>query len=138
VAVITDETQTLALGVVPDAPPLPRLVDRDRRRAAAHLPLLAPGRYLAVEDGDGLAVVPLREPVMRLGRGLSADLVLEEPAVSRRHAMLVRREGRTVVLDDRSENGVYVNGRRVQEAELRDGDMIVLGRVRLRFVEVEL
>jgi pSer/pThr/pTyr-binding forkhead associated (FHA) protein len=40
-----------------------------------------------------------------------------------------------VILDDRSRNGVYVNGARVSEADLEDGDTIALGRVLLRFVE---
>jgi pSer/pThr/pTyr-binding forkhead associated (FHA) protein len=42
---------------------------------------------------------------------------------------------RTVILDDRSLNGVAVNGTRVGEAELHDGDTIAVGRVQLRFVE---
>jgi pSer/pThr/pTyr-binding forkhead associated (FHA) protein len=40
-----------------------------------------------------------------------------------------------VILDDRSLNGVYVNGERVSEAVLSDGDAIAVGRVRLLFVE---
>ena len=40
------------------------------------------------------------------------------------------------ILDDRSSNGTFVNGRRVQQAELRNGDVIVLGRVMLRYIEV--
>ena len=40
------------------------------------------------------------------------------------------------ILDDRSSNGTYVNGRRVQQAELRNGDVIVIGRVVLRYLEV--
>ena len=40
------------------------------------------------------------------------------------------------ILDDRSANGTFVNGRRVTEAELRDGDVVVLGRVVLTYRDV--
>ena len=40
------------------------------------------------------------------------------------------------LLDDRSSNGTFVNGRRISQAELRDGDVILLGRVVLRYLEV--
>ena len=51
--------------------------------------------------------------------------------MSRRHA-LVHREGRAVrVLDDRSLNGVWVNGERVDWRELEDGDELTIGRFRL-------
>jgi pSer/pThr/pTyr-binding forkhead associated (FHA) protein len=57
--------------------------------------------------------------------------------VSRRHALVTLRGARTVVLDDRSLNGVQVNGTRVSEAPLADGDLVALGRVLLRYLEVE-
>ena len=41
----------------------------------------------------------------------------------------------TVILDDRSLNGVTVNGKRVNEAALQDGDALTIGRVQLRYVE---
>ena len=41
------------------------------------------------------------------------------------------------ILDDRSSNGTFVNGRRVQQSELRNGDVIVLGRAVLRYVELD-
>jgi pSer/pThr/pTyr-binding forkhead associated (FHA) protein len=40
-----------------------------------------------------------------------------------------------VILDDRSLNGVQVNGVRVSEAELKDGDVVLVGHVTLRYVE---
>jgi len=42
---------------------------------------------------------------------------------------------RVTIFDERSLNGVQVNGREVESAELHDGDLVELGRVRLRFVE---
>jgi pSer/pThr/pTyr-binding forkhead associated (FHA) protein len=115
---------------------LPRIPARDRRRATAHFKQLEPGRYLAIEDAGEVVLLPLTAEVTRLGRSQSADIVLDDPSVSRRHAIVAVRAGRTHVLDDRSLNGVIVNGARVGEAELRDGDTILIGRVTVRFHEV--
>jgi pSer/pThr/pTyr-binding forkhead associated (FHA) protein len=127
---------TPATGVTRETPAVSPLSERDRTRAAARLPQPAPGRYLAVPDGDEVALVPLREPTTRLGRSHTADVVLEDASVSRRHALIVRRDGRSVLLDDRSLNGIQVNGARVSEAPLNHGDEILLGRIAVRYVEV--
>ena len=55
--------------------------------------------------------------------------------MSRRHALITRRGEKTVILDDRSLNGLQVNGKRVTESELRDGDTVIVGHVSLRYVE---
>lgn len=115
---------------------LPVVGARDRGRASATLPRLQPGSYLAIQDGAEYVVIGLGEAPMRVGRSPAADVVIDDASVSRRHAMVVRRAGRTVLLDDRSRNGISVNGVRTSEAVLSDGDEIVLGRVTLRYVEV--
>ena len=116
--------------------PLPRTSQRDRRRAAVTAPRLPVGRYLAIEDGGEVVVISLGDEAVRLGRSIAADVVLEDPSVSRRHAVIVRRGADAVILDDRSLNGVLVNGERVREAVLRDGDEIRLGQVAMRFRHV--
>jgi hypothetical protein len=113
---------------------LPRIPDRERRRGAV-LPQLAAGRYLAVEDAGELVLLPLANDLVRVGRSPANDIVLDDASVSRRHALLARRGERTFVLDDRSLNGVRVNGDRVSESPLRDGDALVLGTVAVRYVE---
>jgi pSer/pThr/pTyr-binding forkhead associated (FHA) protein len=115
---------------------LPRLASRDRRRAAAEIRHPAPGRYLAVDDGGDVVLVAVRDSALRLGRDPAADMVFDDPSVSRRHAIVLPRDGGTVILDDRSLNGVRVNGQRVMAQTLRDGDVIALGAVTMRFVEV--
>jgi pSer/pThr/pTyr-binding forkhead associated (FHA) protein len=110
------------------------LDERVRRRAEPARPT-GPGRYIEVEGTSETMLIPLTGEVMRIGRGLTADLRLDEASVSRRHAILVN--GRSVrVLDDRSSNGTFVNGDRISQAELRNGDVLVLGRVLLRYLEV--
>ena len=93
----------------------------------------APGRYLAVEDGEVTRLVALHQTVTHLGRGFSADLRLEDQSVSRRHAVLVDNGDGVRLLDDRSANGTFVNGVRVTDCELHDRDVIHLGRVALVF-----
>jgi pSer/pThr/pTyr-binding forkhead associated (FHA) protein len=115
---------------------LPHTSDRERRRAAIMAPRLPAGRYLAVEDGDEVVVIELGEENVHLGRGRGADVLLEHLSVSRRHAIVVKRGEDHVLLDDRSRNGVYVNGERVSEAVLRDGDAIAIGEVALRYLDV--
>ena len=90
--------------------------------------------YLEIESGAERRVVPLPSEVTHLGRGLAADIRIDDSTVSRRHAVIVRERDAVKILDDRSMNGVWVNGRRVTEAVLSDGDQIQLGRVPLRYV----
>jgi pSer/pThr/pTyr-binding forkhead associated (FHA) protein len=126
-------TTTTAFEATEAIEALPRLAD-DARSGASDRP--APGRYLAVEDGGERQLLPLARPITHIGRGFIADLQLEDPGVSRRHAIVTQRRGRARILDDRSANGTFVNGRRVVEAELHDGDVIVLGSVVLQYVDV--
>jgi pSer/pThr/pTyr-binding forkhead associated (FHA) protein len=119
--------------------PLPRLPQRDRRRASTAVARPAPGRYLAVDDGGEIVLFALGEregQTLRIGRSPAADIVLDDASVSRRHAVIVHRGGRAVLLDNRSLNGVFVNGERVGEAALEDGDGIAIGHVSLRYMEV--
>ena len=62
--------------------------------------------------------------------------MLEDRSVSRRHAVITCRGGEVMLLDDRSLNGVHVNGERVAQARLRDGDAIAVGDVQMRFLIV--
>jgi pSer/pThr/pTyr-binding forkhead associated (FHA) protein len=123
------------LNPTPDALPL---IDHRARRRAIRSDDAAPGRYLGLTDGEETLLVALDREVTHIGRGFSADLRLEEQRVSRRHAILVQRGARVRLLDDRSANGTYVNGRRIVESELRDGDVILIGPVALHYVEVSL
>jgi pSer/pThr/pTyr-binding forkhead associated (FHA) protein len=111
-------------------------LDERVRRGAAPADPLEPGRYIEVQGPDRTVLIPLRGEVMRVGRGLTAELHLDESSVSRRHAILVPRPSGARILDDRSSNGTFVNGRRIQQADLQGGDVIALGRVVLRYLEL--
>ena len=64
---------------------------------------------------------------LSVGRSPANDLVVSDPEVSRRHAMLRFRDGKWIVEDLRSRNGTAVNGVRVGRCELRPGDRVVIG-----------
>lgn len=105
----------------------------DQARAA----LDEPGDYLAYEENGELLTVALTREWTRIGRSLAADLRFDDPTVSRRHALIVQYPDGVRLLDDRSLNGVYVNGERVDTRMLEDGDEVIVGRYRLRFLKVE-
>ena len=78
--------------------------------------LTVPGKYLAYEDSGRRIVAPVSREWTRIGRSLSADLRFDDATVSRRHALVVSQADGVRVLDDRSLNGIYVNGSRVDWA----------------------
>ena len=89
--------------------------------------LREPGQYVAYRAGDELVTYSLQREWTRIGRSLSADIRFDDPTVSRRHALIVRQPDGMRVLDDRSLNGVFVNGERVEWSTLADGDEVVIG-----------
>jgi pSer/pThr/pTyr-binding forkhead associated (FHA) protein len=93
------------------------------------------GRFLAYEDDGRPIVVPIQGEWTRIGRSLAADVRFDDATVSRRHALLVCQADGVRVLDDRSLNGVYVNGQRVEWSALGDGDRIAVGRHTLWFLD---
>ena len=92
-----------------------------------------PGEYIVYEESGEPTVVALTREWTRVGRSLAADVRFDDPTVSRRHALIVRQPDGVRVLDDRSLNGVFVNGERIEWRVLKDGDEIVVGRYRLGF-----
>ena len=124
---VTDTTQ---VGAIP-------LVGHATRSRSLHVPRLSPGEYLAIEDGDEVVVVALTQDVTHIGRAFTADIRLEAAAVSRRHALVVREGGTVQLLDDRSGNGVWRNGERVERVTLQAGDRFVIGGITLQLVVIE-
>lgn len=118
------------------APVLDGEAERTALIAQVAADLEHPGKYLVYRDGDSAFVVALAREWTRIGRSLAADVRFDDPTVSRRHALIVRQADGVRVLDDRSLNGVFVNGERVEWRTLEDGDEIVVGRYHLHVVEV--
>jgi hypothetical protein len=88
------------------------------------------------EEGGEVLVFEIESGWTRIGRSVSADVRLDDPSVSRRHALIVSEAEEPLrVLDDRSLNGVLVNGDSVEWGRLTDGDELTIGRFRLYALE---
>ena len=72
-----------------------------------------------LEKGDSLTI----------GRHPDNDIVPKDAAVSYHHAIIERKGEKLIVLDKESRNGTFVNGTKVQSAELNDEDTVQIGNV---------
>jgi DNA-directed RNA polymerase subunit RPC12/RpoP len=94
------------------------------------------GKYLAMFADGRKRVFELETGWSRIGRSGSANIRLDDPTVSRRHAVVVQTpEGELRVLDDRSLNGIWVNEEKVEWSPLKDGDALQIGRYCLHVIE---
>jgi hypothetical protein len=95
------------------------------------------GPALVVRSGGGRAgehFVPQGERTT-IGRSPDCDIFLDDVTVSRQHAVL-RQNGDSFVIEDQgSLNGTFVNRRRIESAELADGDEVQVGKYRLTFLQ---
>ena len=100
-------------------------------------PVVAPVALNAFLVLDGERLLPLTEPVIRVGRRLDNHIILNSPRVSRAHAQLRLRFGHYILYDLGSTAGTLVNGQPVSECLLRSGDVIDIGGVMLIYGEDE-
>ena len=112
------------------------LLDHRTRQRAIGRRLAPFGHYLAFEEDDAEWLVPIKSNVTHIGRGLTAHVRIEEQRVSRSHAILVRHGHHTRLLDNRSANGTFVNGRRIVATNIVDGDVIRIGPVVMTYLQV--
>jgi diguanylate cyclase (GGDEF)-like protein len=76
----------------------------------------------------------LGDAAIDIGRGSAAGLILDTDSVSRKHARIERFGGGHKIIDLGSTNGTYVNGVRVKEQILKDGDRIGIGKALLKYI----
>ncbi len=95
------------------------------------------GKLVVVSSNFAGKEFELSRPQMIVGRTDENDIVINHRSISRNHAKLVREPdtGRYTISDLQSSNGVRVNGNDYGKVELRRGDVVDLGHVRLRFIE---
>lgn len=86
---------------------------------------------------DSSKVYTFKKPLIKIGRSLDNDLILEHPTVSRQHAELVFTDGRFEIVDLESTGGTFVNGMKVDRRRLSKGDVITLASLHLVFGEDE-
>ena len=97
--------------------------------------LVADGDYIAFESDDRAHIIPLQDGWTQVGRSLSAQIRIDDPTVSRRHALVYRDADGAKVLDDRSLNGSSTTtaGRHGGARRRRHGSV---GRFTLHFISV--
>jgi pSer/pThr/pTyr-binding forkhead associated (FHA) protein len=79
--------------------------------------------------------VVAEKPRISIGRTTDNDIVLDNRGVSRRHAMIeMGPSGQSVIIDNESLNGTFVNQRKVNEEVLKDHDVISIGKYHLEYV----
>jgi pSer/pThr/pTyr-binding forkhead associated (FHA) protein len=96
----------------------------------------SPGPYVAFESRDGMRLFRLAKGATTIGRALVAQIRLDDGHISRRHATLTYDGRGTQLLDNRSLNGTWVNGERVVSTSLRSGDLIEIGPLVARYLEL--
>jgi len=99
---------------------------------------------VAAEVGEACLVVingsdlgkryPLTRRSTVIGRSSKTDVQIEEDSISRNHAMIMNRGDRYLLKDLGSTNGTYVNDRPIDELDLRDGDLLKIGRTIFKFL----
>jgi hypothetical protein len=94
------------------------------------------GPALVVRSGGGRAgehFAPQSERTS-IGRSPDCDIFLDDVTVSRRHAVLIRRDGEFFIEDQGSLNGTFLNRRRIESSRIADGDELQIGKYRLTFL----
>ena len=90
--------------------------------------------HLLLQEEDETSAFPLDKPIMVLGRADDCDLILRQTMkLSRRHCCIAQVNGKLVIRDLGSMNGLKVNDTRVIEKELKEGDQILLGDLHFTF-----
>jgi len=82
---------------------------------------------LRYTDQDGQHEAVLESSSLSIGRASGQDLVLSDPCISRQHALIVHEGDAWTVVDRNSSHGTFLNGARVERAELKHGDVLQLG-----------
>ncbi|WP_372508682.1 FHA domain-containing protein [Mycobacterium palustre] len=128
----------------------PQQAPKIYRAQPAHVPPAAPAEPAAGETGrvgetsniatsmmkilrPGRAAMESAPGAIKIGRANDNDIVIPEVLASRHHATLIPTPHGTEIHDNRSINGTFVNGARVDTAVLHDGDVVTIGNIDLVF-----
>ena len=112
----------------------PEEIDDDAAELLEDLGVKGPA--LVVRSGGGRAGETFHPEGERttIGRSPDCEIFLDDVTVSRKHAVLTRRDGGFFIEDLGSLNGTFLNRHRIETAELNDGDELQIGKYRLMFL----
>jgi type II secretory pathway predicted ATPase ExeA len=86
--------------------------------------------------GDTIRKISIDKPRLLIGRNALCDIDILHEWISRQHAIIIRNDKSTVIVDLKSRNGVFLNGKRVKSHVLIHNDVISLGEHRLKYVDL--
>jgi len=117
------------------APPASPLTSADIEPAVTRAPS-AVNRLLVVISGGQRIKYPLFKESMTIGRSPENDIQIATQFVSRVHARIISDQHAATIEDLNSRNGVVVNSRKITRQQLRNGDLIALGKVQFKFIDL--
>jgi general secretion pathway protein A len=96
------------------------------------------GRLIIATEGRTVSELSLRIGRAILGRTADNDVQIDSRFISRHHCQIITTSHGSVIEDLNSTNGIYVQGKRVRRHNLNDGDVVVIGKHELVFVDERL
>jgi predicted component of type VI protein secretion system len=90
-------------------------------------------RLRFVSDVAGVNVIDLFESTITIGREASNLISVDDPNISKHHALLIKEDGGYRIFDLHSANGTWVNDQPITVAKLNDGDTVGIGHIALRY-----
>jgi pSer/pThr/pTyr-binding forkhead associated (FHA) protein len=91
-------------------------------------------RLIVLQKNGSAKQVNVQGSPFMIGRANACDLMLDNPLVSRSHAVLESAGAAVTIRDLQSHNGTFVNGERVERIVLKNGDEIRIGGYQIRFL----
>ena len=117
-------------------PLTPEALDGSFKHAAAHVvqyssqpPVDVQARFRYFDETGKERWISIVPPRFTMGRSSSNDMVLTQMSISRAHAEMVVEEGEYVIRDLGSKHGTFLNGQKIDQAKLKNGDRIQLGGI---------
>ena len=122
-----EESRPVAVPSRPAGYGAPALKMQPAPASAAIVPSPSPREQIVIEvDGRVAMIRLLDKETLMVGRLPGNDLQISSPLISGQHAMLMRQDGKWIIIDRRSRNGLTYEGKRVERHTLNKGDCIYL------------
>ena len=116
-----------------EQPPKPEDI-RTASDAAASRPARAP-KLFVTHNGETIAAIDFQGERLLVGRSEHNELRINSRFISRHHALFVRHDNSTFLMDLNSTNGTFVNSRRISNLMLKNDDIVLIGNHRIKFVD---
>ncbi len=121
--------------VAREGPPADPLIDTQTQGGDAPEPV---GRVILATEGRTTRELPLKVGRIIIGRTADNDLQVDSRFVSRHHCQIVTGAEGSMIEDLNSTNGIFVQGKRVRRYNLNDGDVVVIGKHEIMYVDERL